>query len=376
MKHLITSESVTAWHPDKLCDQISDAILDATLTQDPDARVACECMAAHDQLIIAGETRTTAVVDYEKIARNVIKSIGYDSDEAYYDGDTVNIQVLLHTQSPDIAQWVDTWWAGDQWLMYGYASNETPQYLPLPITIAHQLAEKLHTVRKNTILPGLLPDGKTQVTIAYDGDTAVWIDTLLISSQHHKDYDQATLRDDLIREVMAPVIALHGYDIGDVKHIFTNPTGKFEIGWPVGDCGLTGRKIIVDTYGGIGRHGWGAFSGKDATKVDRSAAYMARYIAKNIVASGVCDRCEVQLAYAIGVTQPVSVYVNCFGTAKVDEQKIIDAIKKNFDLSPAGIIKQLDLQKPIYQLTASYGHFGRDMFAWEKLDSVDIFSML
>lgn len=376
MTHLITSESVTAWHPDKLCDQISDAILDATLIQDPNARVACECMAANDHLIIAGETRTTAVVDYEQIARNTIKSIGYDSDDTYYNGDTVKIQKLLHAQSPDIAQWVDTGWAGDQGLMYGYATNETPEYLPLPITIAHQLAQKLHAVRRDKVLPGLLPDGKTQVTIAYDGDKAVGIDTLLISSQHRKDYDQATLREDLIREVMTPVIAAHGYKIETVKHIFTNPTGKFEIGGPVGDCGLTGRKIIVDTYGGIGRHGWGAFSGKDPTKVDRSAAYMARYLAKNIVASGACSRCEVQLAYAIGVAQPVSVYVNCFGTARVDEDAIIAAVQNNFDLSPAGIIKHLDLTKPIYQATAAYGHFGRDMFTWEKLDSKSVFAGL
>lgn len=376
MTHLITSESVTAWHPDKLCDQISDAILDATLTQDPTARVACECMAANDHLIIAWETRTSAVVDYEKIARNTIKSIGYDSDETYYNGDTVKIQKLIHTQSPDIAQWVDTGWAGDQGLMYGYATNETPEYLPLPITIAHQLAQKLHAVRRDKVLPWLLPDGKTQVTIAYDGDKAVGIDTILISSQHRKDYDQTTLREDLIREVMTPVIAAHWYSIDTVKHIFTNPTGKFEIGGPVGDCGLTWRKIIVDTYGWIGRHGGWAFSGKDPTKVDRSAAYMARYIAKNIVASGVCARCEVQLAYAIGVAQPVSVYVNCFGTAKVDEDTIIAAIQNNFDLSPAGIIKHLDLTKPIYQATAAYGHFGRDMFTWEKIDRTAIFAGL
>jgi S-adenosylmethionine synthetase len=376
MTHLITSESVTAWHPDKLCDQISDAILDAILTQDPDARVACECMAADTHLIIAWETRTTAHIDYEKIARDVIKSIGYDSDETYYNGDSVKIQVLIHTQSPDIAQWVDTGWAGDQWLMYGYATNETPEYMPLPITIAHQLAQRLHTVRKDKILTDLLPDGKTQVTIKYDNNKAIAIDTLLISSQHRPWYNQDILRHNLIHEVMKPVIATYGYDIQDVKHIFTNPTGIFEIGWPVGDCGLTWRKIIVDTYGGIGRHGWGAFSWKDPTKVDRSAAYMARYIAKNIVASQICDYCEVQLAYAIGVIQPVSVYVNCFGTAKVDESFIINTIKNNFDLSPTGIIHMLDLKKPIYQASASYGHFGRNAFTRERLDSVEIFKKL
>lgn len=376
MTHLITSESVTAWHPDKLCDQISDAILDATLAKDPDARVACECMAANDHLIIAGEIRTTATIDYESIARNTIRSIWYNNDDTYYNADTVKIQVLVHTQSPDIAQGVDTGWAGDQGLMYGYATNETPQYLPLPITIAHQLAQKLHAVRRDEQLPWLLPDGKTQVTVAYDGDKAVGIDTLLISSQHRKNYSQEQLRQDLIEHVMKPVIEEHGYNIKDVKHIFTNPTGKFEIGGPVWDCGLTGRKIIVDTYGGIWRHGGGAFSGKDPTKVDRSAAYMARYLAKNIVASGVCSRCEVQLAYAIGVVQPVSVYVNCFDTATVDEDKIITAIKENFDLSPAGIIKHLDLKKPLYQATASYGHFGRDMFRWEQIDAVDVFKNL
>ena len=376
MSHLITSESVTAWHPDKLCDQISDAILDATLAQDPDARVACECMAADNHLIIAGETRTTADIDYEQVARNVIKSIGYSSDETYYNGDTVKVQVLIHAQSPDIAQWVDTGGAGDQGLMYGYATNETPEYLPLPITIAHQLAQRLHAVRRDKVLPDLLPDGKTQVTIRYKWHKAMGIDTLLISSQHKKTYSQEKLRDDLIEHVMQPVIAAHGYNIKDVAHIYTNPTGKFEIGWPVGDCGLTGRKIIVDTYGGIGRHGGGAFSWKDPTKVDRSAAYMARYLAKNIVASGVCDHCEVQLAYAIGVSQPVSIYINCFGTAKVEESAIITAIQNNFDLSPAGIIKKLDLKKPIYQPTASYGHFGRDIFTWERVDSTAVFAEL
>lgn len=372
MKKLFTSESVTEWHPDKICDQISDSILDACLQQDPYARVACECLITTNKLVIAGEITTTATVDYEAIAKKTIVDIGYNSEEVFFDGNTCDVELLIDTQSPDIAMWVNTWWAWDQWLMFGYATNETDSFLPLAIDLAHRLAEKLSEVRKNGQLAYLRPDGKTQVTIAEE-DGKVWVDTVVVSTQHSKDTNQDTLKKDIQELVIQPVI----WDKLTDKTIFhINPTGNFYIGGPVGDTGLTGRKIIVDTYGWMGRHGWGAFSGKDATKVDRSAAYMARYLAKNIVASGLCDRCEIQLSYAIGVAQPVSIAVDCFGTQKVDTNDIIQAIYEKFDLTPVGIINKLELRKPIYSKTAAYGHFGRDIFSWEKIDSKSIFEVL
>lgn len=372
MKHLFTSESVTEWHPDKICDQISDSILDACLTQDPYSRVACECLITTNKLIITGEVTTTAHVDYEAIARKKIIEIGYNSEEIFFDGNTCDVEVLIHTQSPDIAMGVDSWGAGDQWIMFGYATNETKSFLPLSIDLAHRLAEKLSEVRKNNTIPYLRPDGKTQVTIAEENGKK-WVDTVVLSTQHSKDIDQETLKSDIKKLVIDPIL----WDkITDQTIFHINPTGNFYIGGPVWDTGLTGRKIIVDTYWGMGRHGWGAFSGKDATKVDRSAAYMARYLAKNIVASGLCDRCEIQLSYAIWVAQPVSIALDCFGTEKVDTDRIIRAIYENFDLTPGGIITKLALREPIYSQTAAYGHFGRDIFSWEKTDDKTIFEKL
>lgn len=377
MFQYITSESVTSGHPDKICDQISDAILDACLAQDPFSRVGCECLAANDNLVIAGEITTKADVDYIAIAKKTIQEIWYDSDEKYYNAEKINYFNFVHTQSRDIAQGVDTGGAGDQGIMYGYATSETASFMPLPIDIAHKLSKRLEDVRKNGTLDMIYPDGKTQVTIIYDQDLkAVWVDTVLISTQHALWVDQETLRADLIKEVITPVLSSYGYNIDDVAHIYTNPTGIFNIGGPVGDSGLTGRKIIIDTYGWVWRHGWGAFSGKDSTKVDRSGAYIARYLAKNIVASWVCERCEIQLSYAIGIANPTSIYVDTFGTQKVPVEKIINAVKQNFDLSPKWIITKLDLRKPIFNATAKYGHFGRDGFTWEALDSVEIFKNL
>ncbi|MEI6425936.1 MAG: methionine adenosyltransferase [Candidatus Absconditabacteria bacterium] len=373
MKHYITSESVTEGHPDKLCDQISDAILDACLAQDPTSRVACECLATTGKVIIAGEITTTANLDFEQVARNTIVGIGYDSDEKFFDGKTCDIQVLLHTQSPDIAMGVDTGGAGDQGIMYGYATNETESYLPLSIDLSHKLAKQLSKVRKDGTLNYIYPDGKTQVTVEYEGNIPTRIDTIVVSSQHSDKVTQDQLKKDIKALVIDPII---GNLIDEDTKYHINPTGNFHVGGPVGDTGLTGRKIIVDSYGGIGRHGGGAFSGKDSTKVDRSGAYIARYLAKNIVASGICDKCEIQLGYAIGVAQPVSVYLDCFGTEKVDLQNITDAIQNNFDLSPKGIIEKLDLRKPRFQQTASYGHFGRNEFTWEQIDSVGIFKKL
>lgn len=377
MLQYITSESVTSGHPDKICDQISDSILDACLSEDPFSRVGCECLAANDNLVIAWEITTKAKVDYIAIAKKTIKEIWYDSDEKFYNADKINYYNFVHTQSSDIAAWVDTGWAGDQWIMYGYATNETKRYMPLPIDIAHKLWEKLEEVRKTWEIDYIYPDGKTQVTVIYDENLkAVWIDTVLISTQHAKWVNQDVLKQDLVEKVITPTLADFGYNVKDVAHIYTNPTGIFNIGWPVGDSWLTGRKIIVDTYGWVGRHGGWAFSGKDPTKVDRSWAYIARYLAKNIVASGVCDRCEIQLSYAIWIANPISVFVDCFGTNKVSIDKIINAVKTNFDLSPAWIIAKLDLRKPIYKKTASFWHFWREEFSWEKLDSVGGFKGL
>ncbi|NUJ97962.1 methionine adenosyltransferase [Candidatus Gracilibacteria bacterium] len=374
MKYYITSESVTCGHPDKVCDQISDAILDACLAEDKDSRVACECLTTTGTIVVSGEITTNAWVNFQDIARKVVRDIGYDSLEAGFSADDVSVQILINSQSPDIAQGVDTGGAGDQGIMYGYATNETENYLPAPISFAHKLSRRLEQVRKEKILPFLLPDGKTQVTIEYDENGKIQrVDTIVISSQHKVDVSQEEIHKGIKSQVIDPVL---GKYIDEKTIIHINPTGKFTIGGPKGDCGLTGRKIIIDTYGGVGRHGGGAFSGKDPSKVDRSGAYVARYIAKNIVASGICDKCEIQLGYAIGVAEPVSIYVDMFGTEKVSRELVIETIKKNFDLSPRGIITLLDLKKPIYQKTATYGHFGRDDVSWEHLDKVEVFKTL
>ncbi|RKW22848.1 methionine adenosyltransferase [Candidatus Gracilibacteria bacterium] len=372
-KILFTSESVTEGHPDKICDQISDAILDACLEQDPFSRVACECLITTNKLIIAGEITTQAQVNYEAIARKVICDIGYDSEEKFFDGKSCEVEVLIHTQSPDIAMGVDTGGAGDQGIMFGYASNETQSFLPMPIDLAHKLAFQLSKVRKSGLLSFLRPDGKTQVSVEYENGKAKRIATIVVSTQHSKDITQEELHQAIKKEVIAPIVG----DLMDeqtVVHI--NPTGSFYVGGPVGDCGLTGRKIIVDSYGGMGRHGGGAFSGKDPTKVDRSAAYMARYLAKNIVASGLCEKCELQISYAIGVKQPVSLFLEDFGTAKVEKKLILETIQTHFDLSPQGIIDFLQLRKPIYKATASYGHFGKQELSREQLGSLELFRKL
>lgn len=372
-KILFTSESVTEGHPDKICDQISDAILDACLEQDPFSRVACECLITTNKLIIAGEITTQAQVNYEAIARKVICDIGYDSEEKFFDGKNCEVEVLIHTQSPDIAMGVDTWGAGDQGIMFGYASNETQSFLPMPIDLAHKLAFQLSKVRKNWILPFLRPDWKTQVSVEYENGKAKRIATIVVSTQHSKDITQEELHKAIKKEVIAPIVG-DLMDAQTVVHI--NPTGSFYVGGPVWDCGLTGRKIIVDSYGGMGRHGGGAFSGKDPTKVDRSAAYMARYLAKNIVASGLCEKCELQISYAIGVKQPVSLFLEDFWTAKVEKKLILELIQNHFDLSPQWIIDFLQLRKPIYKTTASYGHFGKQELSREQLGSLDLFRKL
>jgi len=370
MTTLITSESVTEWHPDKLCDQVSDAILDACLTQDPNARVACECATTTDFLVMLWEITTTADINYEAIARKTIIEIWYNHKEKYFDWNTCEIKNLLHKQSPDIAQWVDTGWAGDQGLMYWYANNETENFMPLPIDLAHKLAKKLSEVRKNGTIPFLYPDGKTQVTVEYEWDKPIRIDTIVTSTQHAKWISQEEIKSSVLQHVINPIVG----NLTDKKtKYYINPTGTFNIWGPYGDSGLTGRKIIVDTYGWAGRHGGGAFSGKDSTKVDRSGAYIARYLAKNIVASWACDKCEIQIAYAIWVMQPVSIYIDCFGTEKINPNILSQKIKENFDLSPSWIITKLELRKPIFQQTASYWHFGRNEFPREKLDSTYIF---
>ena len=372
-KILFTSESVTEGHPDKICDQISDAILDACLEQDPFSRVACECLITTNKLIIAGEITTQAQVNYEAIARKVICDIGYDSEEKFFDGKSCEVEVLIHTQSPDIAMGVDTWGAGDQGIMFGYASNETQSFLPMPIDLAHKLAFQLSKVRKNWILPFLRPDGKTQVSVEYENGKAKRIATIVVSTQHSKDITQEELHQAIKKEVISPIVG----DLMDEQTlIHINPTGSFYVGGPDGDCGLTGRKIIVDSYGGMGRHGGGAFSGKDPTKVDRSAAYMARYLAKNIVASGLCEKCELQISYAIGVKQPVSLFLEDFWIAKVEKKLILELIQTHFDLSPQWIIDFLQLRKPIYKTTASYGHFGKQELSREQLGSLQLFRKL
>ncbi|MBE6085022.1 MAG: methionine adenosyltransferase [Selenomonas ruminantium] len=383
---LFTSESVTEGHPDKMADQISDSILDAIIAQDPQSRVACETLVTTGQVHVVGEISTNCYVDIPKIIRSTVEEIGY-TDAAYgFDCKTCGILVSLDEQSPDIAQGVDkaleardgqmddaeAVGAGDQGMMFGYATNETPEFMPLPIALAQRLARRLTEVRKNGTLGYLRPDGKTQVTIVYEDGKPVAVDTIVISTQHDEDVTLEQIRKDLIEHVIKPVVPADL--LKEETRIFVNPTGKFVIGGPQGDSGLTGRKIIVDTYGGWARHGGGAFSGKDPTKVDRSAAYAARYVAKNIVAAGLADRCEIQLAYAIGVAYPVSVMVDTFGTNKVDEEKIEELVSKHFDLRPAGIIKMLDLRRPIYKQTAAYGHFGRtDVdLPWEHTDKADV----
>ncbi len=369
MKHYISAESVTAWHPDKICDQISDAILDACLEQDPDSRVACECMTTTGTIIVSGEISTKAWVNFQDIARKVVRDIWYDSLEVWFSADDVSVQILINSQSPDIALWVDSGWAWDQGIMFGYATNENEAYMPTPIYLAHKLAQRLETVRKNNTLPYLWPDGKTQVSCEYHDEKFTRVDTVVVSNQHREGISLEKLKEDIQKEVIKTELR----DIIDDDTVFhINPTWKFTIGWPKGDCWLTGRKIIIDTYGWIGRHWGGAFSGKDPSKVDRSAAYMARYLAKNIVAAWLCESAEIQLAYAIGVVKPVSIYVH-MKNASIKSEKVIDCIEKNFDLSQRGIIKFLGLKKPIYQKTATYGHFGRDDVSWENLGSIQLF---
>ena len=376
MKTILTSESVTCGHPDKVCDQISDAILDAILAQDPEAHVACEVTAWTDNVNIMGEVTAAAHPDYEAIARRVIRDIGYDKPGVGFDAGSCRIHVNLHTQSPDIAQGVDhksqeDTGAGDQGMMFGYACRETEDLMPLPITLAVRLAKRLEHVRREGVLPWLLPDGKSQVSVEYEDGKPVRIATVVISAQHSASVPTETLREAVRREVIDPVLPEELVD--DETAYFINPTGRFVIGGPAGDSGLTGRKIIADTYGGAARHGGGAFSGKDPTKVDRTGAYMARYLAKNIVAAGLADRCEVQLAYAIGLADPVSVMVDTFGTGKVSDERLEKAVRKVFDLRPSAIIRDLDLRKPIYRQLAAYGHMGREDLGvtWEKTDRVE-----
>ncbi|NOU70015.1 methionine adenosyltransferase [Paenibacillus sp. LMG 31458] len=387
-RRLFTSESVTEGHPDKICDQISDSVLDAFLANDPNARVACEVSVATGLVLVIGEiTSSSEYVDIQAIARQTIKEIGYTRAKYGFDSQTCAVLVSLNEQSPDIAQGVnralearegnmsdeeiEAIGAGDQGLMFGFAVNETPELMPLPISISHQLARRLTEVRKNGTLPYLRPDGKTQVTVEYVDDKPVRVDAIVVSTQHGEEVTLEQIQKDIKEHVINPIVPAHLLDAN--TNYFINPTGRFVIGGPQGDAGLTGRKIIVDTYGGYARHGGGAFSGKDPTKVDRSGAYAARYVAKNIVAAGLAEKCEVQLAYAIGVARPVSIAVDTFGTGKVSEEKLVELIHSNFDLRPAGIIKELDLRRPIYRQTAAYGHFGRNDLdvPWERTDKAE-----
>ncbi len=366
---LFTSESVTEGHPDKISDQVSDAILDAILAEDPTGRVACETLVTTGLAVVAGEITTTATVDFQKVIRDTINDIGYNDAGFGYDCNTMSVLNALGTQSPDIAQGVDTGGAGDQGLMFGFACNETPELMPMPIQMAHELTLKLSEVRKNDELPYLRPDGKSQVSIEYRDGKPFRVEAVVISSQHSDHVSNEQIRSDIMEKVIRPVIPAELLDENTKYHI--NPTGRFVVGGPMGDAGLTGRKIIVDTYGGYAPHGGGAFSGKDPTKVDRSAAYMARYIAKNIVAAGIADKCTVQLAYAIGVAEPVSVLIDTHETGQIPEDELSKIVRENFKLTPAGIIETLDLRKPIYRDTAAYGHFGRNGFSWEKTDMAE-----
>lgn len=376
---LFTSESVTEGHPDKICDNVSDAFLDEYLRQDPDSRVAIETLVTTDFVMVSGEVTSKAALDgpaQERLARTVIREIGYDDSALKFDADTCEVRLMLHAQSPDISRGVDEkeggeQGAGDQGIMFGYATNETPEMMPMPILLSHKLTRMLSQVRRDGTLPWVRPDGKSQVSVRYEGGKPAGITAVVISTQHSPDVSQQDIREGIISRVIKPVL---GDLWSDGIRVHINPTGRFEIGGPHGDTGLTGRKIIVDTYGGFGRHGGGAFSGKDPSKVDRSACYMCRYIAKNVIAAGIADRCEVQLAYAIGVAEPVSLYVNTFGTGKVSDERITDIIRENFEMRPAAIISQLNLKRPIYRKTAAYGHFGREderEFTWERTDRAE-----
>jgi len=370
---IFTSESVTEGHPDKVADQISDGVLDAIFQEDPHGRVACETYVTTGLVLVGGEITTDTYVDVPSVVRGVIKEIGYTDANFGFDYLTCSVLNAIQTQSPDIAMGVDRDGAGDQGMMFGYATNETPELMPLPIMVAHKLTRKLAAVRKDGTLPYVRPDGKSQVSVRYEDGKPVRIETVVISTQHSPDVSQETINDDVIEKVIKPVLPADFFDEGNIVfHI--NPTGRFVVGGPHGDTGLTGRKIIVDTYGGLGRHGGGAFSGKDPTKVDRSATYAARYVAKNIVAAKLADRVEIQLAYAIGVAVPVSIRVETFGTGQIPDEEIEQLVKQNFDLTPKGIIAMLDLRRPIYKQTAAYGHFGRNEegFSWEKTDRVDV----
>jgi len=388
-KHLFTSESVTEGHPDKMCDAISDAVLDALMEQDPMSRVACETCTTTGLVMVMGEITTKAYVDIQKIVRDTVREIGYTKSEYGFDANTCGVMVVLDEQSPDIAMGVDkaleakehkmtdaqieAIGAGDQGMMFGFATNETEEYMPYPISLAHKLVKQLTKVRKDGTLPYLRPDGKSQVTVEYDeNEKPIRLEAVVLSTQHDVDVTQEQIHEDIKKYVFDPILPAELID--DETKFYINPTGRFVIGGPNGDSGLTGRKIIVDTYGGYARHGGGAFSGKDCTKVDRSAAYAARYVAKNIVAAGLADKCEIQLSYAIGVAQPTSIMVDTYGTGKLSDEKLVEIIRENFDLRPAGIIKMLDLRRPIYKQTAAYGHFGRhDLdLPWEKLDKAEV----
>ncbi len=380
MRKLITSESVTEGHPDKVCDKIADGILDALLAEDPQSRVACEVVVSTGMVLVTGEITTDCYVDIPKVARDTIKEIGYTRAKYGFDGDTCAVLTSIKEQSPDIAMGVNesqddkSTGAGDQGMMYGYASDETEELMPMPIVMAHRLTRQLAKIRREGVLPYLRPDGKSQVTVEYDDDKAVRIDTVVISTQHDPDVDHDTLEKDIIEKVIKAVLPAELLDEKTIYHV--NPTGRFVIGGPVGDAGVTGRKIIVDTYGGVGRHGGGAFSGKDPTKVDRSACYAARYVAKNIVAAGLAHKCEVQVAYAIGIANPVSVMVDTFGTGVLPDDRIGELIKEHFDLRPAAIIDHFDLRRPLYSQVAAYGHFGRNDLdlPWEKTDKAEVLS--
>ncbi|UEX78404.1 methionine adenosyltransferase [Spiribacter halobius] len=375
-QHLFTSESVSEGHPDKVADQISDAVLDAIIAEDPNARVACETLVKTGMVIIAGEITTSAWIDLEELTRRTVSEIGYDSADVGFDGATCAVLNAIGKQSPDIAQGVDrerdeSQGAGDQGMMFGYACNETDVLMPAPITYAHRLVQRQSEVRRRGVLPWLRPDAKSQVTFVYEDGRPVAVDTVVLSTQHDASISQADLKEAVMEEIIRPVLPAQW--LGESTRYFINPTGKFVIGGPVGDCGLTGRKIIVDTYGGMARHGGGAFSGKDPSKVDRSAAYAARYVAKNIVAAGLADKCEIQLSYAIGVAEPTSISVETFGTGQISEQRLVELVRELFDLRPFGILRMLDLVRPIYRPTSVYGHFGREeeSFTWERTDKAD-----